>query len=45
MASEDAVKNALQGGFRHKRTFPALPSGYDWDTDKEILLGKSLGSA
>jgi hypothetical protein len=31
MASEDAVKKALQGGFRHQRTFPELPPGYDWD--------------
>jgi hypothetical protein len=35
MASEDAVKKALQGGFRHQRTYPELPPGYDWETQKK----------
>jgi hypothetical protein len=35
MASEDAVKKALQGGFRHARTYPDLPPGYDWETQKK----------
>jgi hypothetical protein len=34
MASEDAIKKAFQSGFRHERTYPELPPGYDRDEHK-----------